>query len=70
VSQFLRKNIVEQASTPGSLGAFFIQKQQQKLAGDSLKWQVTAANVKMCDNIARKVKCTCPLHQPILSQIF
>ena len=52
-----------------SEGIFRQKTRQQQPTGDDLKLQVTAA-VKMCDMIAEKVKCTCPLHQPIPSQIF
>ena len=69
VSQFLKKILRSKHQHQGVWG-HFSSKKQQKPAGDRLKRQVTAANVKMCDNIAEKVKCTCRFHQPILSQIF
>ena len=48
-SQF-HKNNAEQASASGNVRAFFASK--EKLAKDNVKWQVMAANVKMCEMIA------------------
>ena len=49
-SQFY-KNIAERASASGNVRGFFIEKQQQQ-NGLKTKWQVMAADVKMCEMIA------------------
>ena len=50
-SQFYR-NIVQQASTSGNVRIFHKKNNNKKRVEDNLKWQVMAADVKMCEMIA------------------
>ena len=51
-SQFYR-NIVQQASTSGNVRIFHKKNNNKKRVEDNLKWQVMAADVKMCEMIAK-----------------
>ena len=45
------ENIAEQVSTSGNVRVFFIN--EEKSAKGNLNWQVMAADVKMCETIAK-----------------